>query len=215
MNIKPLLVTSVALAAIAGIIWFVNREFPAAPHASGAGIEETVSSPETVQAAPPASDSTPQAGTSNAVELASLPSPDPAAITEQTKEARIEHLMDLSSNEDSASLSTILLELENPDKDVREAALEAAIQFGERTNTIARLTDLAQRTEDEDERAVLREAIEFIKLPSLTEVVNARKAAGLPTGVAKSSQPPRATTARMPKAPLPPGQIPVSPAASK
>jgi uncharacterized protein YdiU (UPF0061 family) len=206
MKKRTLLMLLGCLAAIAGIVWVVNREFPAVQQVSHADTPEVIS--RTEKSASKAATELASATSHSLAEAPALPVPNPAAMTAKIKETTIERLMDLSANEDSASLSTILMELENPDKEIREAALEAAIQFGERTNTIARLTELAQRTEDEAERTALREAIEFIKLPSLTEVLSARKAAGLPAGAVKSRQPPLASTARMPKASLAPRNLP-------
>ena len=70
-------------------------------------------------------------------------------------------------NNDPASLSNILADLTYPDKKVREAAIEAAKQFGS-TNAIPVLKDLAAHDEDPEEKAALLEAADFLSLPSLT-----------------------------------------------
>jgi HEAT repeat protein len=73
-------------------------------------------------------------------------------------------------HEDAGSLETILSELTNRDPEIRGGALEAAIQFGSR-EAIPRLMDAANQTDDPKEKAALDEAVEFLKLPSLKEVL--------------------------------------------
>ena len=102
-----------------------------------------------------------------------LPSPQPTAPLEeesheQKVRQRIAELNDLAMNSDTNSLSTILAELNNSDKEIRKGALEAVIQFADRA-AIPRLHEIADRTEDATEKAALLEAIEYLKLPSLTE----------------------------------------------
>lgn len=90
---------------------------------------------------------------------------------EEVREQRIRELEDLGMEDDPASLATILAELKNPDTEIRAAALEAAIQFGDRTTTLPFLKELLLITEDPEERRAIREAIEFIALPSILEVM--------------------------------------------
>ena len=102
-----------------------------------------------------------------------LPSQQPIAssaeeIHSQKIRQRIAELNDLAMNSDTNSLNTILAELNNSDKEIRKGALEAVIQFADRA-AIARLQEIADRTEDATEKAALLEAIEYLKLPSLTE----------------------------------------------
>jgi len=91
-------------------------------------------------------------------------------LQEKEVEARAAELMQLAMNDDTASLETILKELRNPNRALRDAALQAAIQYGSR-DAIPSLNEAAQRTDDENERNQLLSAIEFLKLPSLTEVM--------------------------------------------
>jgi hypothetical protein len=84
-------------------------------------------------------------------------------------EERSSQLMDLAMNDDRASLDTILAELGNRDPEIRKAALEATIQFGSR-DAIPKLADAVSQTDDPNEKAALTDAIEFLKLPSLTEI---------------------------------------------
>ncbi len=87
-------------------------------------------------------------------------------------------LMGLAMNEDAASLERILAELRNPNRERRAAALRAAIQFGSR-DAIPQLAEAAAAAHDANEKAELRDAIEFLKLPSLSEVL-ARRAPAAP-----------------------------------
>lgn len=84
-------------------------------------------------------------------------------------EQRSSQLMDLAMTDDRASLDTILSELGNRDPEIRKAALEATIQFGSR-DAIPKLTDAVSQTDDPNEKAALTDAIDFLKLPSLTEI---------------------------------------------
>ena len=84
-------------------------------------------------------------------------------------EARVSELQDLSANNDKESLQTILSELTNRDPEVRKAAIEAAKQFGSR-DAIPGLQDALAQTDDQAEKTEINEAIEFLTLPSLTEV---------------------------------------------
>jgi hypothetical protein len=93
-----------------------------------------------------------------------------AAMThEDYIEQRVAELMDLAMNDDAESLHTILTELNNPDAEIRSAAIEAAKQFGS-LDAIPRLTEAISQTSDTADKAALQQAIEFLKLPSLTEV---------------------------------------------
>jgi hypothetical protein len=82
---------------------------------------------------------------------------------------RSAELMDMAMTDDRASLDTILSELTNRDPEIRKAALEAAIQFGSR-DAIPKLADAVSQTDDPNEKAAISDAIEFLKLPSLTEI---------------------------------------------
>jgi len=107
------------------------------------------------------------------------PAPIPAApastitLTPEQRQAAIDaetdHLQQWSMNDDPASLSNILADLTSPEKEVREAAIEAAKQFGS-TNAIPTLKALAANTTDTEEQAALLEAANFLSLPSIFDV---------------------------------------------
>jgi len=84
-------------------------------------------------------------------------------------EQRTAELMDMAMTDERANLDSILSELSNRDPEIRKAALEAAIQFGSR-DAIPKLADAVSQTDDPNEKTALTDAIEFLKLPSLTEI---------------------------------------------
>ena len=57
----------------------------------------------------------------------------PEAQQEAYIASRVVELQDLAMENDLASLDTILSELNNRDPSIREAAVDAAVQFGSRT----------------------------------------------------------------------------------
>jgi HEAT repeat protein len=77
--------------------------------------------------------------------------------------------MDMAMTDERTNLDTILSELSSRDPEIRKAALEATIQFGSR-DAIPKMTDAISQTDDPNEKAALADAIEFLKLPSLTEI---------------------------------------------
>jgi HEAT repeat protein len=93
--------------------------------------------------------------------------------TEEAHQAFVEkrgaELMDMAMTDERTNLDTILSEISNRDPEIRKAALEASIQFGSR-DAIPKLTDAISQTDDPNEKAALTDAIEFLKLPSLTEI---------------------------------------------
>jgi len=116
--------------------------------------------PVTERAAAPPGSGTPSATNSTA----SAEDAHQAYVEQRTAE-----LMDIAMTDDRANLDTILSELNNRDPEIRKAALEAAIQFGSR-DAIPKMADAASQTDDPSEKAAIADAIEFLKLPSLTEI---------------------------------------------
>ena len=180
------------------VFWFVDREF-ATPELDN---QVTDRAPETNVVAQPSVQVS-----NEPLSVVTLPKPDPVREAARVREARIELLEELSMNDDTASLETILFDLENPDKEIRTAALEAAIQFGERTNTIARLKELETRVEDAEERAAIHEAIEYIALPSLREVMAERRASRPKINRPAPSQPTHGLPGKPLAAPAPTSQV--------
>jgi hypothetical protein len=125
-------------------------------------------SPKRTLKAPAADDSS--SSHQNREQAASNSGATPEEQHDAYVEKRTEELMDLAMAEDSDSLNTILSELTNRDPQIRKAALEACIQFGSR-DAIPKLSDVVSQTDDPKEKAEIVEAIEFLKLPSATEVI--------------------------------------------
>ena len=108
--------------------------------------------------------------------MAPPPAPIPAApastniLTPEQREAAIDaetdRLQQWSANDDPASLSNILTDLTNPEKEIREAAIEATKQFGS-SNAIPALKAAAANTADTEEQIALLEAANFLSLPSI------------------------------------------------
>lgn len=87
----------------------------------------------------------------------------------------IARLMTLERNSDAASLAAILVELKNPDKKIRAAALSSVIQFNDRS-VIPDLQKIADQTEDPFEKVEILKAIDVVKMPSLTEFMAYQRA---------------------------------------
>jgi hypothetical protein len=86
---------------------------------------------------------------------------------------RTQELDALAMNDDVESRDAILSELKNnPDKAIRAAALEAAIQFGDRS-VVPQMQQIADQTQDPEEKQSILDAIDYINLPSLTEYLAA------------------------------------------
>ena len=109
-----------------------------------------------------------------------------AATPESKQQAyvakRVVELQDLGMEDDSASLETILSELENGDPSIRQAAVDAAVQFGSR-DALPRLRQAAARADDPKEKSAILEAIEFLSLPTLTEALGQKEQSGPDTSL--------------------------------
>jgi LAS superfamily LD-carboxypeptidase LdcB len=114
-------------------------------------------------ASAPAANGSALASSATATNTARTPQHD-AAIR-----ARVTQLGQLAMRNDPASLQTILSELTNSTKAIRQAALEATVQYGSR-DAIPKLQEIAAATEDQKEKAAILEAAEFLQLPSLSEL---------------------------------------------
>lgn len=99
------------------------------------------------------------------------PAPATNVLTpEQRQEAidaEVDRLQEWSMNDDPASLSNILADLTNTNQEVRDAAIEAAKQFGS-TNAIPALKAAANASDNTREKIALLEAADFLSLPRLT-----------------------------------------------
>jgi hypothetical protein len=158
MKSKYILATVLLAAFVLGAAWLLshNRGTAGSPAAN------------TEMAAPAPLDAR--------VEAVAAPAPiaaPPAAtnvLTDEQREAAIDaetdRLQEWGMSGDPASLTNILADLTHPDKDVRDAAIEAAKQFGS-TNAIPSLKAAAASASDIGEQIELLEAAQFLSLPSL------------------------------------------------
>jgi hypothetical protein len=151
--------------------------------------------------ADPAMPATTPPPAAQATDAAAPAAPDPAHA--RYIERRIAELDDMAMKNDAVSRDTILSELRNPDGQIREAALEAVVQFSDRS-VVPRLQEIAEQTEDPAEKAAILEAIEYINLPSLTEVLAQKRAEREAMGI---TNPPAPSTNRIHRGARPPRRL--------
>jgi len=160
---RPKFVFALLLLALLalGAVFFLKQHL--------GNVAPSPTSPESATPAPPPA--------SNVMaSVAPPPAPIPAApastitLTPEQRQAaidaEIDRLQDWSMNNDPASLSNILADLTSPEKEIRDAAIEAAKQF-DSTNAIPTLKAVAANTADTGEQIALLEAADFLSLPSL------------------------------------------------
>ena len=81
--------------------------------------------------------------------------------------AEEDRLSTLEWNNDPASLSNILADLNSPEKEIRMAAISAAVQFNS-TDAIPVLRATAANDADADEKTALLKAADYLSLPEIT-----------------------------------------------
>jgi hypothetical protein len=119
---------------------------------------------ESVTPAPVASVAPPPAPVPAAPAATNAPTPEQR---EAAIDAETDRLQEWSMSDDPASLSNILADLTNPEKEIRDAAIEATKQFGS-SNAIPALKAAAANTTDTEEQIALLEAANFLSLPGMT-----------------------------------------------
>jgi hypothetical protein len=139
----------VAVFAVGAIVFFKKNSsapipVPSAPAASVAAVPEPAPTPAPV-----------------VVKKTLTPEERQAAI-----DAEKDKLSEWQMNDDSQSLSNILGGLISPEKEIREAAIEATKQFNS-TNAIPVLKALAANTDDAEEKSELLEAADYLATPTL------------------------------------------------
>jgi HEAT repeat protein len=162
-----------AVAAVLAALWLAPQR--ADPEISPA----TNAASATIQAPTPRRQST-VASAQNPATNPTAPAPDPVVVSSKTsnfvaraqaeaKEALIERLHDYGTESQPRFLDLIAKELENSDPEIRHAAVEALIQFGNR-DAIPILRQRADLVEDPKEKAELQEAADYLALPTLGEL---------------------------------------------
>jgi HEAT repeat protein len=94
---------------------------------------------------------------------------------EELVRRRTVELDGLAMEKSPAAHQTIVSELNNPDRFLRQAALEALMQANDRS-VIPQMRQMADQTTDSDERKAILDAIDYINLPSLTEYLHQHEA---------------------------------------
>jgi HEAT repeat protein len=118
--------------------------------------------------------------------LTALPSEKKATTTRpapkvlDSKEAAIGHLQEVSTTYDPAGLPQIQPYLENPDPDIRAAAVDAMIVLGDsRAGTMLR--EAAKKLTSFEESKKMEEAARYVELPSadIRNLFKSKKKTGL------------------------------------
>jgi hypothetical protein len=200
-----LLVAAMLVGAAALISTALRRPPAAAPgdNETGPPTSATPSVQPPLAASP---ESAPPAGPAAVTPVSGT---DTNALSDETHveyvSQRVRELMILGMQSDIVSRDTILSELRNSDREIRKAAVDAAIQFSDRS-VVPRLKEVAAETQDPAEKAELLEAIEYINLPSLTEYLAEQRAREAGAGRTNALQ-------RLPNRPATPALAPTSPSA--
>jgi hypothetical protein len=110
------------------------------------------------------------------VAVSPVPPPAPAPVVTLTPEQRqaaldaeIQRLFQAGMSDSPDDLATIIADLSSPEKEIREAATQAAKQFGS-TNAIPALQAAAATATNPKEQAELLDAADFIALPALSSL---------------------------------------------
>jgi len=196
--VLAILLMAAGVLAVAVMLSKVFRPQPAVAPAQVA-IAHSNSSPVTLGPGP-------------AVEIAPAPititNRDTNSIAPQDHEEyvrnRFEELMDLAREDSPAAIQQIMAELKNPDRAIRKAALDALEQANDRS-VVPQMQQIADQTDDPDDKQAIQDAIDFINLPSLTEVLQQQKAQ-MTSGNQPQSQPPHSRRRPGEAAPAGPNQ---------
>lgn len=100
---------------------------------------------------------------------------------EEYVQKRSDEFMSLAALKDPKGHQKIVNALYDSDREIRKAALDALEQTDDRS-VIPDMQKVADQTEDPDDKQAIEDAIDFIKLPSLTEYLKAKKAAKVAGG---------------------------------
>jgi len=179
-----LLVAVAALAIAAGlaVLWFKrnvgSKDRPPAPAPAALVSPTPPPAPQPPDVAAPA----PAAPNGDNEPASPLPpGKDPAAPEgiSPSREQTLEAIQDLAVTYDAASVPALARYLSNRDAEIRAAARDGLIQLGERA-AIPYLQEAARQAAPEEAQA-LREAAEFLALPTWTQrraALKAQKKAG-------------------------------------
>jgi hypothetical protein len=155
---------ALALGVLLPAVYFRFKSDTPAPVPAPAVAEDTSSSPEglpsILKRVTPKSEGT--------LARSSGPARPSGLSHEEYVLQRRAELSELGMNNDPDSLKTILSELENPDAEIRQAALTATLDFGSKDAIPSLQNEMAYAT-DPQEKVDLQKAIDFLELPRLGE----------------------------------------------
>ena len=163
----PVLLALVLGAGLGSLFWLTRAsgpQTPPAPPAPAASVPPAVATSGGAPAAP-------------APEASALATSEPnaAAAPLLSGEAALEAISDLSATYDAVSVPALARYLKHKDPEIRAAARDGLINLGERA-AIPFLAEAA-KTAPAEEAQSLREAAEFLALPTWTEHREAQKKA--------------------------------------
>ena len=179
MRRKTILASLILVALVGGAWFWIHQRSGLSggepPSATGSR-EEDVPATEPLQTTtftPAVADSVSRSDAANA-----RGEPEAVASAQPDRQVadRVSELQDLAMESDPASLAAILAELKNEEPAIREAAIEAAVQFGSPT-AIPRLQQAADEANDPREKSALLEAIDYLTMPTLGEALQTNQPA--------------------------------------
>lgn len=177
MRIKVILLASaLALAIVAAAVCYRYAPSSPPPTTEVAGSDAGASSPPAVAATPV-----------RRIQIGTRPQDAlPSALDSRAESSASDHadyvlerkarLIDLTRSDDPDALRAILSELNNPDLEIRKAALSAAVDIGNQ-DAIPALKNQLAWAEDPQEKVDIQNAIDFLQLPSADQIKNEAMAA--------------------------------------
>lgn len=161
MRAKVILIAMGGAAAILlpALYFHFKPDAPAAPdQPQTAAVDNTAPSTETM---PPILK---RAAQSQAQDTPTVEAPSNFQFSSDPDECKSQ-LIDLSASDNPANLKLILTQLENQNPDIRQAALNATIQFNSK-DAIPTLQNEMNWATDPEEKVSIKKAIDFLSLPS-------------------------------------------------
>jgi len=170
--VRATVIAAVILAAMVGLLVPVltnDRTVPTPPATQTGLTTGDVVAPVDTKTSP-ATETVPSPVAPNHGAAAETPvAAEPQDMNDDYVAVRVDELRDLAMTGNISSLTTIESELNDPDRRIRDAAVSAAIQFGDRS-AIPALQTAITRTEDPQEKINLQKAVDFLELPSMTDM---------------------------------------------
>ena len=171
MSAKIIRILALALVVLAAAFWLHRKTItPLSDPSINSGESETTLKGRNAVASSSLTLQSPGSLRAEPLIPAGAESESPQEKYEAYVNERIAHLADLGTENDPDSLRTILSELTNGDPAIRKAALDAAIQFGNR-DAIPAIQDAMLRVDDPEEKVAMAKGIDFLQLTNVTEMI--------------------------------------------